>query len=615
MNYKQRRIFLRIVGCAFLLIMAVVFSKIGVAQIISSSLYLCAFITVGYDVIIKAVWGIRQRNFIDENLLMSIASVGAVFLKEFFEAVAIMLFYQIGELFQSYAVNKSRKSIEKISNIRPDVARVVRNGEILTVSPEEVNVGEVIKIFAGERIALDGEIVEGESSVNNSFLTGESLPKDVGVGDSVFAGGINMDGTITVKVTTPFSKSSVAKILELTETAFENKSKSERFITKFSRYYTPMVVVLALLIAIIPQFFINENRVEWIRRALTFLVVSCPCALIISVPLSFFGGIGTASANGILIKGSGVLETLSKCDTVVFDKTGTLTKGEFAVDEIKCEKINQRVLLAVCAAAESQSNHPIAKCIVEASNEDYKRFKVQEVREVAGKGVIAKVEKWEVAAGNIKLMEELDVSVDACEKTAVYVAIDGKFAGVITVCDTIKAEADEAIKQLKNGEIEKVVMLTGDKKENANKVAQPLLIDEYFSNLLPENKVDVLEKIINESEGKVIFVGDGINDAPVIARADVGFSMGNLGSDAAVETADVVIADDNLTKIPLSIKIAKRTTEIATQNIVICLTVKLLFLLTGAFGATGMAGAVFADVGIAVIAILNAMRTLKNKSR
>ncbi len=613
MNRKQKRILLRIACSAFLLILALVFNKIGLHEIISSSLCLGAFIAVGYDVIMKAVWGLRHRNFIDENLLMSIASVGAVFLKEFFEAVAIMLFYQIGELFQSYAVNKSRKSIEAISNIRPDTARVVRNGETLIVSPEEVETGEIIKIFAGERIALDGEIIQGETSVNNSFLTGESLPKDVGVGDRVFAGGINMEGTITVKVTAPFSQSSVAKILELTETSFENKSKSERFITKFARYYTPAVVITALLIAIIPQFFINDNRGEWIRRALTFLVISCPCALVISVPLSFFGGIGAASAKGILVKGSGVLETLSKCDTVVFDKTGTLTKGKFTVKEIYTEKINERVLLAVCAAAESQSNHPIAKCIVEASKEDYKRFRVNDVREISGKGIIAMIEKWQVAVGNIKLMEELDIAVKPTDKTAVYVAIDQKFAGFITVGDTVKEEAKEAIAKLIELETEKTVMLTGDREENAGEIAELLSIDEYFSNLLPENKVEILENIIKDSEGKVVFVGDGINDAPVLARSDVGISMGSIGSDAANTTADVVIADDDLRKIPIAIKIAKRTTEIATQNIILALSVKILFLMMGIFGATGMAGAVFADVGIAVITILNAMRSMKAK--
>lgn len=610
MNRKQKRILLRVIVSAFLLITALVLTKIGVHEIISSSLCLCAFITVGYDVIIKAAWGIRNRNLIDENLLMTIASVGAVCLAEFFEAVAIMLFYQVGELFQSYAVNKSRKSIEKISNIRPDTARVIRDEKELTVSPEEVEIGEIIRVFAGEKIALDGEIIEGETFVNNSFLTGESVPVGAGVGDSVYAGSINMEGTVTVKVTAPFSKSSVAKILELTETSYENKSKSERFITKFARYYTPLVVIAALLIAIIPQFFINDGRGEWVRRALTFLVISCPCALLISVPLSFFGGVGTASANGILIKGSGILEKLSKCDTVVFDKTGTLTKGEFAVTEIKAEKINERVLLAVCAAAESQSNHPIAKCIVKASNEDYKRFKVEMVREIVGKGVIAKVEKWQIAAGNIKLMEELGVTVPDSDKTVIYVTIDGKYAGFITVGDTVKGEANEAIESLKELDNEKIIMLTGDREENAKSVAESLLIDEYFSNLLPENKVSILENVIEKAEGSVAFVGDGINDAPVIARADVGFSMGNLGSDAAVETADVVITDDDLRKIPLSIKIAKRTTEIATQNIILAISVKILFLMLGIFGASGMAGAVFADVGIAVITILNAMRTL-----
>ena len=611
MNRKQKRILFRIILSAFLLLLAVVFEIRGFHEIISSVFFLCAFIAVGYDVITKAVWGLRHRNFIDENLLMSVASVGAVFLKEFFEAVAIMLFYQIGELFQNYAVNKSRKSIEAIRNIRPDTARVIRENKALILSPEDVETGEIIRVFAGEKIALDGEIIEGETSVNNSFLTGESLPKNVGVGDRVFAGCINMGATITVKVTAPFSKSSVAKILELTETSFENKSKSERFITKFARYYTPIVVIAALLIAIIPQFFINEGRSEWIHRALTFLVISCPCALLISVPLSFFGGVGTASANGILVKGSGVLETLSKCDTVVFDKTGTLTKGRFSVTEISAEKISERVLLAVCAAAESQSNHPIAKCIVNASNEDYKRFKVNSVKEISGKGVIANVEKWQVVAGNLKLMEELGVSAQPNEKTVVYVAIDGKYAGFITVGDDVKEEAREAVKELKNQEIEKIFMLTGDREENAGQIAKLLFIDQYFSNLLPENKVERLEEIIKKADGKVAFVGDGINDAPVIARADVGFSMGSLGSDAAVSSADVVISDDDLRKIAVSIQISKRTTEIATQNIVLALTVKILFLMLGIFGASGMAGAVFADVGIAVITILNAMRTLK----
>ncbi len=611
MNRKQKRILFRIIVCAFLLLLAVIFERCGLHEIISSVFFLCAFITIGYDVIIKAVWQLRHRNFIDENLLMSVASVGAVFLKEFFEAVAIMLFYQIGELFQNYAVNKSRKSIEAISNIRPDTARVIRGNEDLILSPEDVETGEIIKIFAGERIALDGEIIEGETKVNNSFLTGESLPKAVGVGDRVFAGGINMYGTITVKVTAPYSRSSVAKILELTETSFENKSKSERFITKFARYYTPIVVIAALLIAIVPQFFINQGRSEWIQRALTFLVISCPCALLISVPLSFFGGVGAASANGILIKGSGVLETLSRCNTVVFDKTGTLTKGRFDVTEISAEKISERVLLAVCAAAESQSNHPIAKCIVDASKEDYKRFRVDSVKEIAGKGVIAKVEKWQVCAGNLKLMEELGVTVCKTEKTVIYVAIDGKYAGFITVGDDLKEEAAEAVKALKNQEVEKIFMLTGDREENAGELAKLLPIDQYFSNLLPEDKVYCLEEIIKKSDGKVAFIGDGINDAPVIARADIGFSMGSLGSDAAVSSADVVIADDDLRKIAISIKIAKRTTEIATQNIVLALTVKILFLMLGIFGASGMAGAVFADVGIAVITILNAMRTLK----
>lgn len=611
MNRKQKRILARIVFSALLLTLAFICDRLKLHEIISSALYLSAFIAVGYDVIIKAVWSIRHRSFIDENLLMSIASVGAVFLKEFFEAVAIMLFYQIGELFQNYAVNKSRKSIEEISNIRPDIARVLRNKEYVNVSPEDVEEGEIIQIFTGEKIALDGEIIKGETAVDNSFLSGECIPKDVGVGDAVFAGSINLSGTITVKVTAPFSKSSVAKIIELTESSFENKSKSERFITKFARYYTPIVVIAALCLAIIPQFFINDSRSEWIRRALTFLVISCPCALLISVPLAFFTGVGTASANGILVKGSGVLEALSKCDTFVFDKTGTLTKGKFGVVNISSEKINDRVLLAVCAAAESQSNHPIARCIVEASNDDYKRFNVHSVKEISGKGVIANIEKWQVATGNIKLMQDLGIIIQPSDKTVVYVAIDDKYAGFIEVSDTVKQEAKEAVEQLINLETEKTVMLTGDKEENAKYIKELLNIDEYYSNLLPEEKVRILEDIIETKKGNVAFVGDGINDAPVIARSDVGFSMGCLGSDAAVMGADVVISDDDLRKIPLALQIARKTCEIAQQNIILALTVKILFLMLGIFGASGMAGAVFADVGIAVITILNSMRTMK----
>ncbi len=615
MTRKQKRILLRIIVSAAFLIVALITDRLGVPEILSSVFYLTAYFIIGYDIIVKAVWGLRHRKFIDENFLMSVASIGAVFLGEFAESVAVMLFYQIGELFQSYALSKSRNSIAALMDIRPDTARVIRNDEAVTVSPYEVQVGEIIEVNPGEKIPLDGTVISGNAAINTSAMTGESLPFEAGVGSEVLAGCIIIDSVLRVKVSKPFSQSSVAKILELVENSSTNKSKSEQFITKFARWYTPLVVIAALLLAIVPQFFISTGRMEWIRRALIFLVVSCPCALVISVPLSFFGGIGSASLKGILVKGSNYLEALSHCDTVVFDKTGTLTYGSFNVSGVFPEKIDSRVLLAVCAAAEQHSSHPVAKAIVKKSGEDYKKFGVYNVREVAGKGVIAIVEKWEVAAGNQRLMEEVGVNcfVTDDSATVVHIAVNGKYAGFITVSDEIKESAYSAVSDLKQAEIENIVMLTGDKDEVAKKVAEELKIDSVYSELLPSDKVEILQEIISSAEGRVAFVGDGINDAPVLSCADIGIAMGALGSDAAIEAADIVLTDDDPSKIPVAISIAKKTCDIAGQNIAFAISVKLLFLLLGAFGATGMAGAVFADVGVAIIAILNSMRTLKFK--
>ncbi|MBR2044447.1 MAG: cadmium-translocating P-type ATPase [Clostridia bacterium] len=616
MTRKQRQVLLRIIVSAVFLIAAVLIDKSGKLEILSSVFYLTAYFIIGYDIIMKAASSLRHRRFIDENFLMSIASVGAVVLGEFFEGVAVMLFYQVGELFQSCAVAKSRKSIAALMNIRPDKARVIINGEEQTVSPEKVAVDDVILVGPGEKIPLDGVVLSGEACIDASPLTGESVPVSVKEGSEVAAGCICTDSLIKIRVTKSFAQSSVSKILELVENSMASKSKSERFITKFARYYTPIVVIAAILLAAVPQLFISAGRMEWVRRALIFLVISCPCALVISVPLSFFGGIGSASRRGILVKGSNYLEALAKCDTVVFDKTGTLTKGSFTVTGVYPEKMDERILVAVCAAAEQHSNHPIAKTVVAASGDDYKRFRVSNLREVSGKGSIAVVEKWEVAVGNAALMEEVGVSctVSNGADTVVHIAVNGEYEGYITVADTIKENAEKAVLSLKEAEIENIVMLTGDKQEVAERVASALHIEKAYHELLPADKVEILEGIISSSEGKVIFAGDGINDAPVLTRADVGIAMGALGSDAAIEAADVVIADDDINKIPLAIKIARKTCDIATQNIVFALGIKALFLLLGAFGATGMAGAVFADVGVAIIAILNSMRTLKYKN-
>lgn len=616
MTRKQKRMLYRIIVAALILLTAVVLQKTasGISEIFVSVLYLTAYFIIGYDVIMKAVTGIRHRRFMDENFLMAIASVGAVALGEYFESVAVMLFYQLGELFQSCAVGKSRKNIAALMDIRPDTAKVIRENIIVTVSPEEVEVGEVIQVLPGEKIPLDGIVIKGQTSVNTSAMTGESVPIDIKTGDEVLAGCVNISGAVSIRVTKPFEQSSLAKVLELVENASSNKSKSEKFITKFARWYTPLVVTCAVLLALVPQFF-AENRLEWIRRALMFLVISCPCALVISVPLSFFGGIGSASSKGILIKGSGFIEALAKCDTFVFDKTGTLTKGSFAVSQINSVKLSKEVLLAVCAAVEQYSNHPLARGIVRASGDTYKKFLVSDAKEISGEGITARVEKWRVYAGNEALMKRIGIFPKDTGKTCIHIAIGNEYAGSITLTDEIKEEAKTAVSELYSLGIKETVMLTGDKREIAERVAEETGIDTVCAELLPEGKVDALEKVLENAKGTVAYVGDGINDAPVLSRADVGIAMGALGSDAAIEAADIVLMDDNPKKLVTAIYVAKKTCNIARFNIAFALGVKVVFLILGAMGITGMLGAVFADVGVSVLAVLNAMRTLKISDR
>lgn len=609
MTKKQKRILLRIICSAVLLVTAFCLDRQRVNETLVAAFYLTAYITIGYDVITKAVLGLRHRRLLDENFLMSVASIGAVVLGEFFESVAVMLFYQIGEFFQSYAVGKSRKSITALMDINPDTARVIREGKEVIVSPDEVIVGEIIQVLSGEKIALDGEVVEGESSVDTSAMTGESMPRDIGVSSRVLSGFINMGGAIKVRVAKPFSQSSASKIIELVENATANKTESEKFITKFARWYTPAVIIGALLLAIIPQFF-SYNPALWVKRALIFLVISCPCALVISVPLTFFGGIGAASKRGVLIKGSGFMETLSGCDTFVFDKTGTLTKGSFAVSCIKSQKLSEEVLLAVIAAVESYSNHPIARSIVSAADEKYKKFLVSEVKEISGMGISALVENRRVYVGNHRLMRSMGYSIKEDDLSSVHIAISGEYAGCVELSDEIKEETKEAVLKLYKMGVKDTYMLTGDKQEIAEKISEAAGIKNVEASLLPDEKVKALERIKNNSK-KVAFVGDGINDAPVISSADVGIAMGALGSEAAVEAADIVLMDDNPLKLCEALKVSKRTCRIATQNIVFALCVKALFLVLGAFGIAGMFGAVVADVGVAIVAILNAMRALK----
>ena len=584
-------------------------------------LYLAAYLTIGYDILRKAGKGIAKRRMFDENFLMAVATVGAIALAiidksgDFNEAVLVMLFYQIGELFQGYAEGKSRRSISALMDIRPDYANVECDGQLKKVDPDEVAVSSVIVVQPGEKVPIDGEVISGQSSLNTSALTGESLPRDVHAGDEVISGCINMTGVLRVRTTREFGESTVAKILELVENSQEKKSKSENFITKFSRYYTPAVVIGALLLAVIPSIITGDPR-TWIYRAMTFLVISCPCALVISIPLSFFSGIGGASKVGVLIKGGNYLEALASAGIAVFDKTGTLTKGSFEVTAVHPDSIDETALLEIACLAECYSDHPISLSLKRAWGKECDTSRISGVTEVAGQGVKAVIDGKNVAVGNLKLMNAVNAEgAHDCHKTgtAVHVAVDGVYKGHIIISDSLKDGAAEAIRDLKQLGIRKTVMLTGDDRRVGADCAKTLGIDEYHAELLPADKVDCVEKLLSEKQEKetLVFVGDGINDAPVLTRADIGIAMGAMGSDAAIEAADIVLMDDNPHKIATAMKIARKTISIVHQNIVFALGVKALILILGALGMADMWGAVFADVGVSIIAILNAMRAMR----
>ena len=598
----------------FLVAMVVPFEN----DLINKGLYIIAYLIVGLEIVWKAIRNIFRGKVFDEHFLMAVATIGAFVIGEFPEAVAVMLFYQVGELFQDYAVDKSRKSITSLMDIRPDIAFVKRNGKIEKISPEDVKIGENIVVKPGEKIPLDGIIVEGSSMVDTSALTGESVPKEVTVDDEVLSGCINENGLLTIKVEKEFGESTVSKILDLVENASSKKSKSENFITKFAKYYTPIVVIIAVLLAIIPPFVLNLGEfTEWLYRALTFLVVSCPCALVISIPLGFFGGIGGASKTGILVKGSNYLEALSNTEIVVFDKTGTLTEGVFEVQKVEANGISKEELLKYASYAESNSNHPISISLKKAYNKEINQNSILNTEEIAGRGVSSNVEGREVLVGNDKLMKEKNISYTPCSEigTILYVAIDNKYAGYILIADKIKEDSFKAIKTLKKNNIKETVMLTGDKKEVGEKVANELGLDKVYAELLPDGKVEKVEELMKDKseKGKLVFVGDGINDAPVLALSDIGVAMGGLGSDAAIEAADVVIMTDEPSKIGTAIKISKKTMSIVKQNIIFAIAVKVLVLILTAFGIGTMWEAVFADVGVSVLAIINSLRALRVK--
>ncbi len=613
---KQKKTLKRIlVAFALLVAVAIITHAFEIEGILKLILFLIPYIIVGYDVLRTAFINIIHGQVFDEKFLMTVATLGAVLTGEYPEATAVMLFYQVGELFQSIAVGKSRKSIAKLMDIRPDYAVVVRDGEEKTVSPEEVLVGETIVIKPGEKIPLDGNILEGSTSVNTAALTGESVPVDMACGDKVISGSLNLTGVIKVQTTNSFGQSTVSKILELVENASEKKAKVEGFITRFARWYTPAVVISALALAILPPLFTGisdwDTWVLWIKRALVFLVVSCPCALVVSVPLSFFGGIGGASKEGILIKGANSLEALSKIDTVVLDKTGTLTKGTFVVDDIHPNCISSDELLDIAAAAESYSSHPVAESIINAHKGHIERSRIGEVEEIAGKGVKAEVDGKTYYVGNGALMDMVGAEWHDCHLTGtiIHVACEGTYLGHIIINDEIKSDAASAIKDLRSLGIKKTVMLTGDKEKVAAKIAKDTFVDEYHAELLPSEKVDQLELLL-DGKSKVAFVGDGINDAPVLTRADVGIAMGAMGSDAAIESADVVLMDDKPSKIAKAVRISRKTMNIVWQNIIFSLGVKGIILILGALGIANMWIAVFGDVGVLVIAILNSMRAM-----
>lgn len=624
MNKKQKKMLIRILIALAMLIGLEFIPADGVLQLL---LYLITYLIIGYDILKKAGKGILNRQVFDENFLMTVATIGAFALAiydqsgDYVEGIAVMLFYQVGEWFQSYAVGKSRKNISALMDIRPDYANIERGGKIEKVDPDEVGIGSIIVVQPGEKVPLDGVVVEGNSSLNTSALTGESLPRDVKVGDEIISGCINMSGVLKIKTSKEFGESTVSKILELVENSSSNKSKSENFISKFARIYTPVVCYSALALAIIPPLFeifalgIQVDWETWIYRALTFLVISCPCALVISIPLSFFAGIGGASKEGILIKGSNYLETLSQTKYVVFDKTGTLTKGVFDVSGIHHNHMENNKIIEYAALAECASSHPISKSLQKTYGKEIDRQRVTDIEEISGHGIIAKVDGISVAVGNDKLMKKLHIDYFDCHSvgTIIHVAIDGKYAGHIVISDVIKEHSKAAIKSLKNAGVEKTIMLTGDTKRVAQQVASELGIDEVYSGLLPADKVSKVEELIeNKSEkAKLAFVGDGINDAPVLTRSDIGVAMGAMGSDAAIEAADVVLMDDDPMQISKAIKISRKCIRIVYQNIILALVIKFACLGLGAIGIANMWFAIFADVGVMIIAVLNAVRALR----
>ena len=616
MNKKQKKMLLRIIIAAVLI---VVFSLLPAEGYLRFVLFMIPYLVIGYDILKKAFKGILNKQVFDENFLMAVATVGAILLGDYSEGVAVMLFYQIGELFQSYAVGKSRRNISELMDIRPDYANIEKDGTLEQVDPDEVEIGTIIVVQPGEKVPIDGVITEGTSTLNTSALTGESLPRDAKAGDEVISGCINMTGLLKIRTTKEFGESTVSKILELVENSSSRKSKSENFISKFAKYYTPAVCYGALALAFIPPIVLlimgkPAMWGDWIYRALTFLVISCPCALVISIPLSFFAGIGGASNQGILVKGSNYLETLAQTKYVVFDKTGTMTQGVFEVSGIHHNEMPDEKLLEYAVLAECSSSHPISKSLQKAYGKPIDRNRVTDIEEISGNGVIAKVDGISVAAGNTKLMNRLGIAYQDCHHvgTVVHMAIDGKYAGHILISDIIKPHAKEAIAELKKAGISKTVMLTGDSKRVADQVAEELGIQEVYSELLPADKVSRVEELLNQKseKAKLAFVGDGINDAPVLSRADIGIAMGALGSDAAIEAADIVLMDDDPLKISKAIKIARKCIRIVYENIYFAIGIKILCLILGALGIANMWMAIFADVGVMILAVLNAIRTL-----
>ena len=616
MNKKQKKMLIRIIIAAVLI---VVFSLLPAEGYLRFVLFMIPYLVIGYDILKKAFKGILNKQVFDENFLMAVATVGAILLGDYSEGVAVMLFYQIGELFQSYAVGKSRRNISELMDIRPDYANIEKDGTLEQVDPDEVEIGTIIVVQPGEKVPIDGVITEGTSTLNTSALTGESLPRDAKAGDEVISGCINMTGLLKIRTTKEFGESTVSKILELVENSSSRKSKSENFISKFAKYYTPAVCYGALALAFIPPIVLlimGKPAIwgDWIYRALTFLVISCPCALVISIPLSFFAGIGGASNQGILVKGSNYLETLAQTKYVVFDKTGTMTQGVFEVSGIHHNEMPDEKLLEYAALAECSSSHPISKSLQKAYGKPIDRNRVTDIEEISGNGVIAKVDGISVAAGNTKLMNRLGIAYQDCHHvgTVVHMAIDGKYAGHILISDIIKPHAKEAIAELKKAGISKTVMLTGDSKRVADQVAGELGIQEVYSELLPADKVSRVEELLNQKseKAKLAFVGDGINDAPVLSRADIGIAMGALGSDAAIEAADIVLMDDDPLKISKAIKIARKCIRIVYENIYFAIGIKVLCLILGALGIANMWVAIFADVGVMILAVLNAIRTL-----